>query len=185
MQSGSPRHAFASAQQLVPKHALQAASPLSNPQLVPGGPPGGGPPPHALEQLDSTHRATFSRSAAPVGCADKQAEMQASLVHAFPQVMSAVQSASPTHAVLSAQQLAPRQESQVASPDESPQAPLPERKPPRPLPAPPPPPRPPSLLESAATAAALPSGRERDSFGRHSPAPAFAGVVVVSFIEQA
>jgi hypothetical protein len=44
-------------------------------------------------------------------------------VHALPQVMSAVQSASFTHAVFSVQQLVSRQLSHVGSPDESPHVP--------------------------------------------------------------
>ena len=91
--------------------------------LVDGGEDG--PPPHAAEQLVSTQVESVSSSAAPVGCADMQAEMHASSLQASPHVTRAVQSAFETQAVFWAQQLVSRHVSQVASPVESPQAPPP------------------------------------------------------------
>jgi hypothetical protein len=197
VQSVSPRHVFASAQQLASRHASHAAIPLPKPHaLVEGGDEA--PPPQALEQLVPTHVERVSSSAAPVGWADMHAERHASSVHASPHVRSAVQSASETHAVLAAQQLASRQVSQVGSPVESPHVPAPASAPPAP-----PPDRTPSvgvrpclvLADSAAIAEALPPGRETASFDRQPLAgdAAFEGagsllpgsVVRVSVIVQA
>jgi len=124
VQSASPRQAFAVVQQLVSRHVSQVALPLPKPHaLVDGGEDG--PPPHAAEQLVSTQVESVSSSAAPVGCADMQAEMHASSLQASPHVTRAVQSAFETQAVFWAQQLVSRHVSQVASPVESPQAPPP------------------------------------------------------------
>jgi hypothetical protein len=124
VQSASPRQAFALAQQFVSRHVSQVALPLPKPHaLVDGGEEG--PPPHALEQLVSTHVESVSSSAAPVGCADMQAERHASSLQASPHVTSAVQSALETQAVFWAQQLVSRQVSQVGSPVESPHVPPP------------------------------------------------------------
>lgn len=123
MQSASPRHVFATPQQLVSRHESHVASPLAKPHALTDGPPEG--PPHAAEQLVSTHEESESSSRAPLGCAEKQAPKQASSVHALPHAISAVQSASATHAAFGAQQLASRHASHVASPVERPQLPAP------------------------------------------------------------
>jgi hypothetical protein len=190
MHSASLRQAFASAQQLVSRQLSHAGVPLSKPHaLLDGG--DDEPPPHAVEQLFSTHVESVSKSAAPVGCAEKHVEKHASSLQASPHATSAVQSASPTQAVFSAQQLAPRHESQVGSPVARPQVPplLPDRR------------RTGVWViffcESAAIADALPTARATASFDFHSPsgaagfdveAPGSAprdSVVVVSVTVQA
>jgi len=179
VQSGSLRHVSATPQQFVSRHESHAGSPLPKPhELVDGG-GGGVPPPHADMQLFSRQVEIESRSAAPVGCDEKHAEMQASSLHASPHVMSAVQSASATHAVLSAQQLASRHESQLASPVERPPQvppPLPperSRIPPPPLP----------LLPSAAMTVECAPACARESGGfQPSPGPSDVGLSPVDFV---
>jgi hypothetical protein len=121
VQSASPKHAFASAQQLPSRHASHVASPLAKPHALVV--VGEGPPPQAVPQLDSTHVERPSSSEAPVGCAVKQPEKHASSEQASPHAMSAVQSASEAHAVSSAQQLDVTHVSHEGSPVDSPQAP--------------------------------------------------------------
>ncbi len=164
MQSLSPRHAFASPQQFVSRHESHFVSPLAKPQVLVLGGGFEGPPPQAVVQLVSMQVKSVSRMAVPVGCAVRQLLMHVSSVHALPHVMSAVQSASFTHAAFWVQQLVSRHESHVASPVWSPHVP----------PAPPngvmPEPfAPPLFFPSAAIAAAFP-GFESESFECHPSA---------------
>jgi hypothetical protein len=78
--------------------------------------------------------------AAPLGCAASHADSHAASVHFSAQSMSAVQSASPKHALACPQQLVSRHESHVGSPLPKPHALLEGGGPPPPPPAPPPPP---------------------------------------------
>ena len=120
---------------------------------------------------------------APLGCALMQAEMHASSRHASPQEMSAVQSASDTQAVFSAQQLASMHVSHVASPLRSPHVPPS-------APAPPGTASPGFLPDFAAIAEmvfATPLGRESASFDCQWLACAlalgvFPGASVVSMV---
>ncbi len=125
VQSASPVHAFASAQQFVSRQESQVASPLPKPHALtpPSPPPPPLLPPHAEVQVDCMQVVSDSSSLAPLGWAVMHAEMHVSSVHASPHEMSAVQSASEIHAVFCAQQLASMQVSHVASPVPRPHAP--------------------------------------------------------------
>ena len=165
MQSASLMHASARVQQLVSRQLSHVASPLAKPHPLgeprPPPEPPPPPPPQAVEQLVSRQVKAVSSLVAPLGCAVKQAEKHASSVQLLPHVMSAVQSASEAHAVVSAQQLVSRHVLHVASGVERPH-----------------PPAPPAertcdadvllpfvLLASACSAAAL-AGLDGESFGR-------------------
>lgn len=135
-------HVVVCVQQLAFRHVSHVASPLVSPHDPPEGPgPGPGPPAaaeHALPHVSFAHADSAFSFAVPLGWAVSHAASHASSVQRSAQSMSAVQSVSFSHAVASAQQLVPRQESHVASPVSKPHA-LEPPPPPRPGPPPPPP----------------------------------------------